>query len=160
MRRILIALAALLAVNSPLLAATPKVGEPAPTWSAKRPLRIAILGDFSAGSGRGRLHTGRELARRKPLQVEFDTLEDAMQRLQLSLTLPLGADGVPVEIGLADLDAFHPDAIYAGVPLFADLASLRKRLNQTHQFAAVAAEVTAWAENAGPRASSLARKAA
>ena len=132
---------------------------PAPAWTAKRPLRIAILGDFGAGAGRGRLHTGAELARRKPLNVEFDSLEDAMRRLGLSLTLPLGADGAPVQIELPDLDAFHPDAVYAGVPLFAELASLRKRLNQTSQFTAAAAEVMAWAENAGPTASSLARKA-
>ena len=136
------------------------IGQAPPAWNAKRPLRIAILGDFGAGAGRGRLQTGAELAKRKSLKVEFDTLEDAMQRLHLSLTLPLGADGAPVAIELADLDAFHPDAIYADVPVFAELASLRKRLNQTGQFAAAAAEVTAWAENAGPRASSLARRAA
>lgn len=131
----------------------------APSWNAKRPLRIAILGDFGAGASHGRLQTGADLGKRKPLNVEFDTLEDAMQRLQLSLTLPLGADGAPVAIELADLDAFHPDTIYAGVPLFAELAALRKRLNQTSQFAAAAAEVMAWAENAGPRASSIARRA-
>jgi type VI secretion system protein ImpC len=136
------------------------VGRAAPSWSAKRPLRIAILGDFGAGAGRGRLHTGAELAKRKPLKVEFDSLEDAMQRLGLALTLPLGADGAPITIELPDLEAFHPDAIYANVPLFAELSSLRKRLNQPAQFAAAAAEVMAWAANAGPRASSLARKAA
>ncbi len=136
------------------------IGQAAPPWTAKRPLRIAILGDFGGGAGRGRLDTGAALAQRKPLKVEFDTLEDAMRRLKLSLTLPLGAGGAPVAVELADLDAFHPDAIYAEVSLFADLASLRKRLNQTSQFAAAAAEVLAWAENAGPRASSLARQAA
>lgn len=131
----------------------------APAWSARRPLRIALLGDFGAGASRGRLETGEKLARRKPLKVEFDSLEAAMQRLGIVLTLPLGADGAPVEIELPDLDAFHPDQIYAGVPLFAELASLRTRLNQTGQFAAAAAEVQSWAEHAGPRASSLARRA-
>ena len=137
-----------------------RADQAAPAWSAKRPLRIGILGDFGAGAGRGRLDVGAQLARRKPIKVEFDTLEDAMQRLQPSLRLPLGADGVPIEIAMTDLEAFHPDAIYAGVPVFADLASLRKRLNQPSQFAAAAAEVSAWADNAGPRASSLARRAA
>jgi type VI secretion system protein ImpC len=135
------------------------IGTAPPNWAAKRPLRIAILGDFSAGASRGRLQTGAALAKRKPLKVEFDTLEDAMRRVQLSLTLPLGADGAPVEIELADLEAFHPDPIYASVPLFAELASLRKRLNDPKQFAAAAAKVTTWAANAGPRASSLARRA-
>ncbi len=136
------------------------IGAAPPSWAAKRPLRIAILGDFSAGASRGRLQTGAALAKRKPLKVEFDTLEEAMRRLQLSLTLPLGADGAPVEIELGDLEAFHPDPIYANVPLFAELASLRKRLNDPKQFAAAAAKVTTWAATAGPRASSLARRAA
>ena len=136
------------------------IAQAAPPWNAKRPLRIAILGDFGAGAGRGRLQTGAELAKRKPLKVEFDTLEDAMRRLHPALSVPLGADGVPVEIEFADLDAFHPDQIYANAPVFGDLVSLRKRLNNAGQFAAAAAEVTAWAEQAGPRASRLARRAA
>ena len=136
------------------------IGQAPPAWSAKRPVRIALLGDFGAGAGRGRLETGAALGKRKPLKVEFDTLEDAMRRLKLELTLPLGQDGAPVAIELEDLDAFHPDQIYANVPVFAELASLRKRLNNTAQFNAAAAEVSAWAENAGPRASSLARRAA
>ena len=135
------------------------IGREAPPWNAKRPLRVAIFGDFSAGASRGRLQTGADLGKRKPLKVEFDTLEDAMQRLQLSLTLPLGADGAPVTIDIADLDGFHPDTVYSGVPLFAGLASLRKRLNQPSSFAAAAAEVAAWGKNAGPRASRMALSA-
>ena len=135
------------------------LGGEAPPWTVKRPLRIAILGDFGAGASQGRLQMGADLGKRKPLKVEFDTLEDAMQRLGLSLTLPLGADGAPVEIEIGGLDGFHPDTVYAGVPLFSELASLRRRLNQTSQFAGAAAEVMAWAESAGPRASSLVRKA-
>ena len=135
------------------------VGLSPPAWAAKRPMRILLLGDFSVGAGRGRLDTGAALAKRKPLQVEFDTLEDAMRRLKLALTLPLGADGAPVEIELPDLDAFHPDQIYANVPLFAELASLRKQLNNTTTFAKAAAQVQAFAEGAGARASTLARHA-
>lgn len=135
------------------------IGRPAPDWPSKRPLRIAILGDFGGGAGRGRLDTGAALAERKPRPVEFDTLEDAMRRFDLKLTLPVGADGTPVEVGIADLDAFHPDQIYANVALFSELATLRRKLNDPAKFAAAAAAVTAWAKNAGPRASSLARKA-
>jgi len=136
------------------------IDKPPPSWSAKRPLRVAILGDFGAGASRGRLETGAELARRKPLPVEFDTLEDAMRRTQLALELPLGVDDAPVTIEFPDLEAFHPDALYAALPVFAELAGLRRRLNQPSQFAATAREVMAWAEHAGPRASSLARQAA
>ncbi|MBL8363151.1 MAG: type VI secretion system contractile sheath large subunit [Rubrivivax sp.] len=134
------------------------IGQAAPTWPAKRPLRIALLGDFGGGAGRGRLDTGAALAKRKPLKVEFDTLEDAMRRLNLTLTLPLGADGAPVEVELADLDAFHPDQIYASVSLFSDLSSLRRRLNNTSTFAAASQEVLAWAGEDVIKASSLARR--
>jgi len=135
------------------------IGEPVPSWNGKRPLRVALLGDFGCGASAGRLRTGDVLGKQKPIKVEFDTLEDAMRRLGLELTLPLGADGAPVTIALPDLEAFHPDTIYANVPVFADLASLRQRLNTSSQFAKAAAEVSAWAEGAGPRASSLARAA-
>ena len=105
------------------------IGQAPPAWTAKRPMRIAILGDFGAGAGRGRLQTGAELAERKPLKVEFDTLEDAMQRLHAHADAAArrrrragGRSSSPM------LDAFHPDAVYANVPVFAELASLRKRL--------------------------------
>jgi type VI secretion system protein ImpC len=129
-----------------------------PQWNAKRPLRIAILGDFGAGALQGRLDKGAALARRKPLKVEFDTLEDALARLDLRLTLPLGADGAPVEIPITELDSFHPDALYREVEVFSALASLRKRLNTASSFAAAAAEVQAWGGDALQSASRLARQ--
>jgi len=136
------------------------IGHPAPNWPARRPLRLALLGDFGAGASQGRLETGAALARRKPLKVEFDTLEDAMSRLSLKLTLPLGADGAPVEVSLASLDAFHPDEIYRNVSLFSQLSALRKRLDTPATFAAAAKEVMSWGDTTTARASTLARRAA
>jgi type VI secretion system protein ImpC len=129
-----------------------------PQWNAKRPLRIAILGDFGAGALQGRLDKGAALARRKPLKVEFDTLEDALARLDLRLTLPLGADGAPVEVPITELDSFHPDALYREVEVFSALASLRKRLNTASSFAAAAAEVQAWGGDALQSAARAARR--
>lgn len=136
------------------------VSQPAPNWPAKKPMRLALLGDFGGGASRGRLDSGAELARRKPLKVEFDTLEDAIGRLDLQLTLPLGPDGAPVEIAISELESFHPDEIYRNVSLFSELASLRKRLNNTSTFAAAAKEVQSWGDATIARASTLARRAA
>lgn len=130
-----------------------------PSWNAKRPMRIAILGDFGAGALVGRLQTGAALAKRKPFKVEFDTLEDALARLQLKLTLPLGADSAPVEIELAEIESFHPDELYRNLEIFSALASLRKRLNNTASFAAAAAELKAWGLDAGPAASKVGARA-
>ena len=120
-----------------------------PEWSAKRPVRIALLGDFGGGAGAGRLDTGDELAAHKPIPVEFDTLEDALARLSLEPQLPVGAGGRPVSIRIEDLDAFHPDQLYRELELFRRLADLRKRLNNTATFAKAASEVQKLA--GGPR---------
>ena len=125
------------------------VGRTPPQWNAKRPLRIALLGDFGAGALTGRMDTGAALAKRKPRPVEFDTLEDALQRAGLKLSLPLGPEGAPIEIEIGELEAFHPDELYRNVELFAALASLRKRLNTPASFAAAAKELQEWAEGAG-----------
>src|SRR5438105_6702996 len=115
----------------------------APQWAPKRPVRIAVLGDFSAGAASGRLDTGDELARRKAIPVEFDNLEDTLARLNVKLNLPIGDEGAGVELEFADLDAFHPDALYRNLDMFRALGDLRKRLNNTATFAKAAAEVQA-----------------
>ena len=130
----------------------------APEWAAKRPLRIAVLGDFSAGAAKGRLETGADLARRKLVSVEFDNLEDTLGRLDLKLALPIGDGGDGVEVEFVDLDSFHPDALYRGLPMFAALADLRKRLNNTATFAKAAAQVQAMAGTTARRASKAGRR--
>ena len=135
------------------------ISNPAPTWNPKRPMRIAILGDFGAGALKGRLDKGAALAKRKPLKVEFDTLEDALARLKLKLTLPIGADGAPVEIDVTELESFHPDELYRNLEIFSALAALRKRLNTPSSFAAAAAEMKDWGLDAGPAASRISSRA-
>jgi type VI secretion system protein ImpC len=135
---------------------TPNYGQlpaPAPAWAAKRPIRIALLGDFGAGAAAGRLDTGDELARRKPRPVEFDSLEDWLGQQNITLNLPVGADGAPVEIPLADLESFHPDTLFRELELFRKLNDLRKRLNNTASFDKAAAEVVKMGGGAQRKAS-------
>lgn len=123
---------------------TPNYGElnaTAPAWGPKRPVRIALLGDFGAGAAAGRLDDSDDLARRKPKSVEFDSLEDALSQQGITLNLPVGAHGAPVEISLADLESFHPDTLFRELDLFKKLNDLRKRLNNTATFEKAAAEV-------------------
>jgi len=125
----------------------------APAWAAKRPVRIAVLGDFSGGAAAGRLDTGADLARRKMIPVEFDNLEDTLARLEVRLALPIGEGGEGVEVELTELESFHPDALYRALPMFKALAELRKRLNNTATFAKAAAEVQAMGGEGKRRAS-------
>lgn len=123
---------------------TPNYGEldaAAPAWAAKRPVRIALLGDFGAGAASGRLDTGSDLARRKPKSVEFDSLEDWLGQQDITLTLPIGSKRGGVEVALTDLESFHPDTLYRELDLFKRLLDLRKRLNNTATFDKAAADV-------------------
>jgi type VI secretion system protein ImpC len=124
-----------------------------PAWAAKRPVRIAVLGDFSAGAAAGRLETGADLARRKMIAVEFDNLEDTLARLEVKLALPIGEGGDGVEVEFGELDSFHPDSLYRELPMFKSLVDLRKRLNNTATFAKAAAEVRAMGGGEARRAS-------
>jgi type VI secretion system protein ImpC len=125
----------------------------APPWAAKRPVRIAVLGDFSGGAAAGRLETGDDLARRKMMAVEFDSLEDTLARLEVKLALPIGDGGDGVEVAFGELDSFHPDSLYRELPMFKSLVDLRKRLNNTATFAKAAAEVQAMGGGGKRRAS-------
>ena len=133
------------------------VSQNPPNWNPKRPVRIAILGDFGAGALNGRLDNAASLGKRKPLKVEFDTLDDALGRLNLTLNLPLGADGAPAEVSLSELESFHPDELYRNVEVFSALAALRKKLNNPSTFAAAAAEINSWGDDHSVRASTMAR---
>ena len=124
-----------------------------PEWAPKRPVRIAVLGDFSAGAAAGRLETGSDLATRKLLPVEFDNLEDTLARLEVKLSLPIGDGGAGVEVEFGDLDAFHPDQLYRSLDVFKALGDLRKRLNNSSTFAKAAAEVQSWAGGGKKRVS-------
>jgi len=112
-------------------------------WPQDRPVRIAVLGDFSASAARSAVQTGPALAQAvRPLTVEFDSVDALLARLAPRLSLPLGPDGGVIEIGFETLDDFHPDAMFDRLEIFSALASLRQRLLSPATFAAAAAELT------------------
>ena len=49
------------------------------------PFRLAVLGDFSARANAGRLETGKDLARRKPLRVDVDNIDQVIERLKITV---------------------------------------------------------------------------
>ncbi|HZN33114.1 MAG TPA: type VI secretion system contractile sheath large subunit [Pirellulaceae bacterium] len=106
--------------------------------------RLAVLGDFSGRASGGQLATGDELAKRKPLAVDVDNLDELVQRMNIKLTLPIGAEGGAVEIPIASMDDFHPDQLYDNVEAFSALSGLRQRLKTASMFAKAAAEVQSW----------------
>jgi type VI secretion system protein ImpC len=127
--------------------------------------RLAVLGDFSGRANAGSLETGAELARRKPIKLDFDNIDGVLQRFGTVLRLPLAREGGSVEIRPSSVDDLHPDALYENLELFEELAGLRQRLESGRSFQAAADEVRAWRDDAGefaegPKSSRRSRGAA
>lgn len=122
--------------------------------------RLAVLGDFSGRANAGTLETGAALARRKPIAIDVDNLDDLLARMKLTLKLPLGEAGETVAVPLASLDDFHPDQLVENVELFETLLDLRRNLGSKAGFARAAKEVLSWSgEAALPRPAAAARGA-
>ncbi len=120
------------------------LGRPPRAPTAGQKFRLALLGDFSGRANAGRLETGEALAKRKPVKVDVDTLDDVLGRMKVSLALPLTKDGSTVEVAIGSVDDFHPDQLAENVELFESLLDLRRNLNNRAGFDRAAREVLSW----------------
>ncbi len=122
--------------------------------------RLAVLGDFSGRANAGLLETGAALARRKPIAVDVDNLDDVLERMALKLSLQLDEEGGAIEVPVASLDDFHPDQLVENVELFGSLLQLRRDLASKAGFARASKEVLSWSgETALPPPPAAARGA-
>ncbi len=106
--------------------------------------RLGLIGDFSGRANAGRLETGAALAARKPIKVDVDNFDKVMERMQLSLALPLAEDDGAVTVPIRSLDDFHPDQLAANVELFEQFLDLRRRLGSRTGFDRATKEVLSW----------------
>ncbi len=100
------------------------------------PFRILIVGDFSGRENRG-------LAARSPLKpvaVDRDNFEDVLESLNVELHFPLGENNT-LEVAFNEFDDFHPDRLYARLPVFGKLKDLRERVSDPAAFADVARQL-------------------
>jgi type VI secretion system protein ImpC len=125
-------------VNFGVIAAKPRAA------TGARKFRLALLGDFSGRANAGRAETGEALARRKPIRVDVDNLDDIVARMKLELTLSLDGEEAVVTVPVASMDDFHPDQIVENVELFASLRDLRRNLASKTGFARASREVLSW----------------
>ena len=128
-----------------------------PQWAAQKPVRIALLGDFSASSAQQRLSTGAALAAHKPIPVDFDSLEDALARLDVNVQLHIDAEH-HTSVAITELESFHPDELYRNSPLFAELLALKKALNHPSTFDKAAAKVLRWSDSSQRKTSRTNRR--
>jgi type VI secretion system protein ImpC len=95
------------------------------------PFRILVLGDWSGDSDRNSP---------RPIEIDRDNFDEVIAKLGVRLDLDI-ADGSVLPLEFAELDDFHPDAIFRRVPMFADLRDVRRRLLNTDTFNEAAREV-------------------
>jgi type VI secretion system protein ImpC len=121
-----------------------RLGRSSRPAAAGQKFRLALLGDFSGAANAGRLDTGAALAKRKPVKVDVDNLDDVLERMGLSLNLPLAEDGGTVTVKVAAIDDFHPDQLAENLELFEQLRGLRRNLGNRSTFDRAAKEVLSW----------------
>ncbi|MEJ1462883.1 MAG: type VI secretion system contractile sheath large subunit [Candidatus Sedimenticola sp. (ex Thyasira tokunagai)] len=102
-------------------------------------MRILMMGDFSGRANRGVMESGESLAARPLSTVDVDNFETLIERYRPRLEFPLG--GAAQILEFAELDDFHPDALYQRLELFTSLRSLRSRLANPETFPQAAAEL-------------------
>ncbi len=121
--------------------AVPKSGSTQARRNPEAPPRILIMADFSGRGQRESPAARPDLASRTPLMVDVDRLRAVMARLEPTLRLPLATTGTDFTIRFAQLDDFHPDALYQRLDLFQALRRTRARLLDPAHFAQAAAEL-------------------
>lgn len=94
-----------------------------PVWSARRPLRIALIGAFSAFGAHGASDAlgapgavdPAALASRRSRRIDFDTFDDVIAQADLTLDVAL-PDGKTAALNIAALDDLHPDELLRQLP--------------------------------------------
>ncbi len=117
--------------------------------AAKKRFRIALMGDFSGRSAKGEVEIGEDLAKRRPIKFDIDTVEKVIAGFGTTLILPIGKDGAGIEVELGNLDALHPDELYENVEMFSGLNALKRRLSSSSTTKGAQAELRGWGDEFG-----------
>ena len=129
---------------------------------AKAPqrFRIALMGDFSGRAARGEVEIGADLAARRPIKFDIDTVEKVIAGFATELVLPIGKKGAGIEVALRGLDDLHPDELFGNVAMFEELVALKRRLATGSTAKGAVTELRDWGREYGRKVNPPARKSA
>ncbi|MEP7074269.1 MAG: type VI secretion system contractile sheath large subunit [Acidobacteriota bacterium] len=103
------------------------------------PFRMLVLGDWSGSADKPALSS------RRTREIDRDNFDEVMNKIGTSLELDLQGDGSsPITLRFSELEDFHPDRIFAQVPMFSELRDVRRRLKSEDTFYEAAREVRSW----------------
>ncbi len=112
---------------------------------SQQTFRILVLGDFSGRERPPAADVGDDVARRRPIEVNRDNLDQVMARLSPRCDAGLGdTENHVVSLRFQRLEHFHPDSLYQSLPLFAQLKQLREKLHSPATYDKAAQEVREW----------------
>jgi pilus assembly protein FimV len=122
--------------------------------------RIALMGDFSGRSARGEVEIGADLAARRPIKLDVDTVEKVIAGFATDLILPIGKKGAGIEVSLGSVDDLHPDELFGKVAMFEELVALKRRLATGSTAKGAVTELRDWGREFGRKVNPPARKSA
>lgn len=124
------------------------------------PFHILFAGDYSGRENR-LAESEEKLPVPVPVEIDRDNFEEVMGHLNVGLRIEPGGGGTgKVSLKFRQLDDFHPDKIFASVPLFSELRDLRKSLLNPSEYDSAAREVRSWLDEEEPSEEGLSREAA
>lgn len=121
-----------------------KINTPAPGPA----FRLAIMGDFSGRANAGAFETGAALAARKAHKVDVDNLDTLIERLSITISVPIDEGGRAVCVPVKCIDDFHPDQLVETLPVFEELLQLRRNLQSKVGYDQAAKKVQSWSDEA------------
>ncbi len=113
--------------------------------------RIALMGDFSGRAAKGEVEIGSDLAARRPIKLDVDTLDKVIAGFATTLVLPIGKKGQGIEVELSSIDDLHPDELFEKVEMFAELVALKRRLASGATAKGAVTELREWGKEFGKK---------
>ena len=118
------------------------------------------MGDFSGRAAKGEVEIGSDLAARRPIKLDVDTLDKVIAGFGTTLVLPIGKKGQGIEVELNSIDDLHPDELFEKVEMFAELVALKRRLASGSTAKGAVTELREWGKEFGKKVNPPARKSA
>jgi pilus assembly protein FimV len=131
--------------------------QPRPAAAKSTRFRIALMGDFSGRSAKGEVAIGADLAARRPIKLDVDTIDKVIAGFATTLILPIGKKGAGIEVELNSIDDLHPDELYENVEMFEGLVSLKRRLSSGATAKGTVTELREWGKENGRKVTPPAR---
>ncbi len=104
------------------------------------PFKILLIDDFSGRANR--LEVGEKLLPLPPFEIDRDSFEDALEKMDVSILVGNGKYKTTVRI--REFDDLHPDNLVLKCGTFSELLEFRERLLDPREFENAAKDVRTW----------------